>query len=187
MDSKFKSMKLIEDIKNYIGRFLLGREIAQKKLKRTFTSFNDVQHIGIVYNAEKKEEEALVVNYANQLRQDGKKVFLMGYVDLKQLPHSKKFSMQSEFFWKEKLNEFNLPMKGKIGRFLEMDFDLLLNLYFEPSLPMQAIAAYSNAKYRVGAKIEGGLDYIDAMIDVGQKKELSFLIEQIDFYLKNIK
>jgi hypothetical protein len=180
-------MKLIEDIKNYIGRFILGREISAKKVKRKFISFNDVQHIGIVYNAEKKEDEALVSNYANQLRQEGKKVFMMGYVDTKQLHFSKKFMLNSEFFWKEKLNGFNLPEKGKIGRFLETDFDLLLNLYFEPSLPMQAISAYSNAKYRVGAKIEGGLDYIDAMIDIGTKKELPFLIEQIDFYLRNIK
>jgi len=179
-------MKLIEDIKNYIGRFILGREISEKKLKRNFVSFNNVQHIGIVYNAEKKDEEALVTNYANKLRQDGKKVFMMGYVDTKQLHHSKKFNLQSEFFWKEKLNAFNLPIRGKIGRFLELDFDLLINLYFEPSLPMQAIAAYSNAKYRIGAKIHGGLDYIDAMIDIGEKKNLTFLIDQIDFYLKSI-
>lgn len=180
-------MKLIEDIKNYIGRFLLGREISEKKLTRNFVSFKDVHHIGIVYNAEKKEDETLVSNYANQLRQEGKKVFMMGFVDTKQLHHSKKFILYSEFFWKEKLNGFNLPVKEKIGRFLETDFDLLLNLYFEPSLPMQAIAAYSNAKYRVGAKIEGGFDYIDAMIDTGEKKNLTFLIEQIDFYLRNIK
>ena len=179
-------MKLIEDIKNYIGRFLLGREISEKKLTRNFVSFSNVHHIGIVYNAEKKEDEILVNNYANQLRQEGKKVFLMGYVNMKQLPHSKKFLLQSEFFWKEKLNGFNLPIKGKIGRFLDLDFDLLINLYFEPSLPMQAIAAYSKAKYRIGANIIGGLDYIDGMIDIGEKKDLTFLIEQIDFYLKSI-
>ena len=179
-------MKVIEDIKNYIGRFLLGRELSEKKLKRNFVSFQEVQHIGVVYNAEKKEDELLINKYANELRQQGKKVFLMGYVDLKNLPHQKKFNLQSEFFWKEKLNEFNLPVKGKIGRFLDMDFDLLINLYFEPSLPMQAIAAYSKAKYRIGAKISGGLDYIDAMIDIGEKKDLTLLIEQIDFYLKSI-
>ena len=180
-------MKLIEDIKNYIGRFLLSKEISENKMKHILSSFNEVQHVGIVYNAEDKNNEEAVNNYANQLRMDGKKVFLMGYVDQKNLPHSKKFILQSEFFWKEKLNGFNLPIKGKIGRFLELDFDLLLNLYFEPSLPMQAIAAYSKAKYRVGSHIDGGLDYYDAMIDIGEKKDLNFLIEQIDFYLKNIK
>jgi hypothetical protein len=180
-------MKLIEDIKNYIGRWMLNRELTQKKLKRSFSGYKEVQHIGIVYNAESKGAEDAINNYANRLRSDGKKVFTMGYVDMKELPHTKKFNLQSEFFWKEKLNGFNLPIKGKIGRFLELDFDLLLNLYFEASLPMQAIAAYSNAKYRVASHIEGGIDYYDAMIDVGNKKDLHFLIEQIDFYLKAIK
>lgn len=180
-------MKLIEDVRNYIGRVMLHREAAAKKMKRSLHAFDAVQHVGIVYDAGSKTNEELVSNYADQLRTEGKKVFMMGYVNLKQLPHTKKFNLQSEFFWKEKLNGFNLPIKGKIGRFLDLDFDLLINLYFEPILPMQAIAAYSNARYRVGAHIEGGLDYYDAMIDTGERKDLKFLIQQIDFYLKAIK
>jgi hypothetical protein len=180
-------MKFIQDIKNAIGRFSLGREIAGKRIKRQLTSFREVDHVGIVYNAGSNANEDLVTNYANQLRQEGKKVFLLGYVDEKQLPHNKKFNMQSEFFWREKLNGINLPIKGKVGRFLEMEFDLLLNLYIEPLLPLQAVAAYSKARYRVGAHIEGSLDYYDALIDTGERNDLSFLIQQIDFYLKAIK
>lgn len=180
-------MKVIEDIKNYIGRWQLERELRQKKLKRKRVPFKDVNYIGIVYDADHKENDQLVTEYANALRAEGKKVFLMGYVNQKQLPPTKKFLLNSEFFWKEKLNGINLPIKGKIGQFLQQDFDLLLNLYFEPVLPMQALAAYSQAKYRVASNIQGGLDYYDAMIDIGPKKDLSLLIKQIDFYLRNIK
>lgn len=180
-------MKLIEDIKNTIGRWQLMQEIKQKAIKRRLISFGDVQHIGILYNAINKENEQLVAKYAATLRAEGKKVFMLGYVDLKQLPPSKKFLLNSEFFWREKLNAINLPIKGKIGQFLQLEFDLLLNLYQEPLLPLQAIAAYSNAKYRVGAHISDGLDYYDAVIDTGNQTSLVFLIEQIDFYLRNIK
>jgi hypothetical protein len=180
-------MKLTEDIKNYIGRMILNREVAAEKTKRSLSAFDRIQHVGIVYDAADNTQEEIVNNYANQLRTEGKKVFMMGYVDSKNLPHTKKFNLQSEFFWKEKLNVFNLPIKGKIGRFLELDFDLLLNLYQQPSLPMQAIAAYSNARYRVGAHLEGGLGFYDAMIDTGERKDLGFLVQQIDFYLKAIK
>jgi hypothetical protein len=179
-------MKLIEDIKNYIGRWQLERELKQKKVKRKRIPFNQVNHIGIVYDAENKENEVLVTQYANELRAEGKKVFMMGYVNQQQLPPTKKFMLNSEFFWKEKLNGINLPIKGNIGQFLQLEFDLLLNLYFEPVLPMQAMAAYSQAKYRVASNIEGGLDYYDAMIDIGPNKDLSLLIKQIDFYLRAI-
>jgi hypothetical protein len=179
-------MKLIEDIKNYTGRWQLERELKQKKVKRKRIPFNQVNHIGIVYDAENKENEVLVTQYANELRAEGKKVFMMGYVNQQQLPPTKKFMLNSEFFWKEKLNGINLPIKGNIGQFLQLEFDLLLNLYFEPVLPMQAMAAYSQAKYRVASNIEGGLDYYDAMIDIGPNKDLSLLIKQIDFYLRAI-
>lgn len=181
-------MKLVEDIKNFLGRIQLQREMNSKPLKRSRILFSEVNHIGIVYHADQKEHEQLVAKYAAELRAEGKKVFMLGYVDAKQLPHTKKFLLNSEFFWREKLNGVNLPIKGSIGQFLQLEFDLLLNLYQEPILPLQAIAAYSKAKYRVGAHIEGGLDYYDAMIDVGQhQNDLRFLIEQIDFYLRNIK
>lgn len=179
-------MKWIEDIKNYIGRWQLERELRTKRSKRKRVPFDQVQHVGIVYNADSKEHENLVGMYAQKLRSEGKKVFMMGYVDQKQLPHTKKFMLNSEFFWREKLNGVNLPIKGKIGQFLQIEFDMLINLYFEPLLPMQAIAAYSNAKYRVGPHIEGGLDFYDFMVDIGPKQDLALLIDQIDFYLRTI-
>jgi hypothetical protein len=180
-------MSLIEKIKTQVGRLILSREAREHKRHHKLVALGEANHIGIVYNAENSRDEQLVNSYANQLRSEGKKVFTMGYVDQKELHHSKKFSINSEFFWKEKLNGFNLPIRGKIGQFLEIEFDLLLNLYLEPVLPMQAIAAYSNARYRVGSNIDGALEYYDAMIDTGGRKDLGFLINQIDFYLKHIK
>jgi hypothetical protein len=106
---------------------------------------------------------------------------------MKQLPGNKKFSLQSEYFWQETLSPLNLPVKSKISRFIEMEFDWLLNIYTEPILPMLAVAAYSHAHYRIGPAIHGGVRYFDAMIDTGENSSLAFLIEQMDFYLKVIK
>ncbi len=180
-------MKLLEDIKNFLGKWHLHKVIKLKKAKNKLVAFNQVNHIGIVYNAETKEHEQMVAKYASELRAEGKKVFLLGYVDAKQLPSNKKFLLNSEFFWREKLNCFNLPIKGNIGQFLHLEFDLLLNLYQDPLLPMQAISAYSQAKYRVGSNVADNIDFNDATIDTGKRNELKFLIEQIDFYLRSIK
>jgi hypothetical protein len=180
-------MKIVEDIKNYIGRWQLKQETGRRKQKSKLIAFDQVVHIGILYHADNKEHEQMIAKYAGELRAEGKKVFMMGYVDAKLLPPSKKFLLNSEYFWKEKLNGFNLPIKGKIGQFLQLEFDLLLNLYTEPLLPLQAIAAYSNAKYRVGSQIHNGLEFYDAIIDTGSQKSLRYFIEQIDFYLRQIK
>jgi hypothetical protein len=179
-------MKIIEDIKNSIGRWQLVRQIHPKRVNRKLIPFDQVSHIGIVYDANNTENEQIVTVYANELRAQGKKVFMLGFVNEKELPGSRKFVLNSEFFWKAKLNGFNLPDKGKIGQFLQQEFDLLLNVYLEPVLPLMAISAYSQAKYKVGPYLDGGLPYYDFMMDIKPRNEISFLIEQMDFYLRNI-
>jgi hypothetical protein len=179
-------MKVIEDTKNKIGRWQLGRELSQHKSKRKLIPFAQVNHIGIVYDANQLENEQYLINYANSLRAEGKKVFMLGYVNEKELPSSRKFVLNSEFFWNEKLSFWNLPEKGKIGQFLNLEFDLLLNLYLQPVLPLQAISVYSKAKYKVGPHLEGGLNYYDFMVDIQPRTDIGFLAEQMDFYLRNI-
>jgi hypothetical protein len=180
-------MKFIENIKNKIGRWQLNREAESRKVKHTMRPFASMQHIGILYNAGSEADERAVQDYADRLKAEGKKVFLMGFIDQKLLPASKKMLMNAEYFWREKLNGFNLPQRDELRSFLETEFDLLLNLYLEPLLPLQAMSVYSKATYKAGAHIPGGIGYCDTMIDTGTNKDLRFLIEQIDFYLKAIR
>jgi hypothetical protein len=180
-------MKAIEEFKNKIGRWQLGRELHQHIAKRKLIPFVQVNHIGLVYDADEPNHEQIVFDYANHLRAEGKKVFLLGYVNEKELPAARKFVLNSEFFWKEKLNTWNLPDKGKVGQFLTIEFDLLLNVFQQPVLPLQAISVYSKAKYKVGAlMLDGGLNDYDFMVDIQPRTELKFLIEQMDFYLRAI-
>ncbi|MBC7383304.1 MAG: hypothetical protein H7296_10000 [Bacteroidia bacterium] len=177
-------MKLIDKIKNKIGRFLLHKGISKNKNGRSLPSFEQLLDIGIVYNANEKNNEEKINLFANYLRGQGKKVFMLGYVDAKILPPSKKFHITSEYFWKEKLTKFNLPDAVKIGRFLETPFDLLMNIYYEDELPLQAISVYSRAKYRIGAKIPNALVYNDTVIDTSTNKDLQNLASQMVHYLK---
>ncbi|MFA6260261.1 MAG: hypothetical protein WC760_02250 [Bacteroidia bacterium] len=180
-------MSLINQLRNIIGTRILHQFTRSHPLQRAYTSLQDAKEIGILYDGLLLENEALIHKYAVELRSQGKKVFLLGYVDLKTLPGNKKFTLQSEYYSKEKLTPFNLPDKSKIGRFLEMEFDLLLNLYVTPILPMLALSAYARAKYRVGPNMPDGTEYMDAMIDTGNNNDIRFLIKQIDFYLRTIK
>lgn len=180
-------MSPAQRLRNKIGTYLLHQYTRTHPLKRVYTSLEAAKEIGIIYDGMMLETENTVHKYANELRSQGKKVFLMGFVNLTKLPGNKKFSMQSEYCWKEKLTPFNLPDKHKVGRFLDIEFDLLLNLYVTPLLPMQALSAYAKAHYRVGPVMTHGTDFMDAMIDTGTNKDIRFLIEQIDFYLRTIK
>lgn len=179
-------MQGLENIRNRLGTWLLHREVAATQVKRTYTSLESAREIGILYDSTYIDKDALLHQYVQKLRADGKKVYMMGYVDMPTLPGNKKFTLQSDFCWKEKLNPFNLPIRDKFDSFLKAEFDLLITLAENPVLPLRALSAYSRAKYRVGPNIPNGLYYYDAMMDTGINNDLQTLIHEIDFYLKAI-
>jgi thioesterase domain-containing protein len=148
-----------------------------------FPSFKEVQDIGIIYHAGNANNEAEVNKVAHFLREQGKKVWTMGYVDAKVLPHTKKFHISSEYFWKEKLNAYNLPDTAKIGNFLQHRFDLLMNLYFEEDLPLQAMSTYAISQFSMGAQLNNALTYNDSVIDTGNTKSIEHLASQMIHYL----
>ncbi len=178
-------MNVVEKIKNHFGRIYLHAEIKKQKKQNKLISFDSINEIGIVYNADNTSEEIIAHNFASHLRNEGKKVLLLGFVNQNKLPHNKKIHISSEFFCREKLNWFNLPEKNKIGRFLEIRFDLLLNLYHDNLLPLQAISVYSKAQYKMGGNIKDALKYFDFIIDTGNTKDINNLANQMEHYLKS--
>jgi hypothetical protein len=180
-------MQWIVNFKNAVGRWILNRQIqVASKVKRTYTPLSSAMNIGILYDSTYIDKDAIIHQYVQQLRSEGKKVYMLGFVDMDILPGNKKYTLQSEFCWREKLNFFNLPDKHVFKTFLHTEFDLLINLYETNHLPLLALSAYSHANYRVGPKISGGLNYFDAMIDVGDTPNLNTIIKQMDFYLHAI-
>lgn len=178
-------MSLIKSIKNKIGKILLHKSLKARS-RQNIPTFDAVHDIGIIYHAGNKENEDQVNQVAHFLRDQGKKVWTMGYVDAKTLPHNKKFHISAEYFWQEKLTWYNLPDLSKIGNFVQHPFDLMMNLYFEQDLPLQAMSSYSKAKYAMGASIPDALQFNDTLIDTGSQQNLQNLAVQMVHYLKVI-
>lgn len=161
--------------------------IKKERSARSMPSFSSIVEIGIVYNAGKAIQETQVNQIAELLRKEGKKVFTLGFIDAKQLPENHRFNLSSGYYWKETLTNYNLPDKQKLSSFLNTEFDLLMNLFFEKELPLQAISALSKSKFSMGANISGALPYNDFLIDTGTEKEITNLGMQMIHYLKVIQ
>jgi hypothetical protein len=181
-------MGWIKNIKDSIGNYLLkGIAIKKKRSARIMPSYSSIQEIGIVYDAGTTKQEEQVNLLAEHLRKEGKKVFTLGFIDAKKLPENHRFNMSAGYYWRETLTKYNLPDKQKLSSFLNTEFDLLMNLFFEKELPLQAIAALSKSKFSMGANINGALPYNDFLIDTGTEKEITNLGMQMIHYLKVIQ
>jgi hypothetical protein len=178
-------MGWIKQIRDKIGTYLLqGMAVKKTNAAQALPSYNSIHEIGIVYDAGNKKQEEQVNKIAQILRSEGKKVMTLGFVNAPKLPYQNKFHISSEYYWQETLTFFNLPEKAKIGRFLESEFDLLMNLFFEKELPLQAIAALSKSRFSMAANLSNALPYNDVLIDTGNNKDIVNLAMQMIHYLK---
>jgi hypothetical protein len=179
-------MSLIENFKNYVGRIFLKKSGPIKSSQRGIPTFDSVTEIGIIYHAGSAANEEQINRVVHYLRDQGKKVWTMGFVNANTLPNNKKFHISSEYFWKEKLTWYNLPDTSKIGNFVTHRFDLLLNLYFEGDLPLLAMSSYTQSAYSMGANLPDALRYNDTIIDTGSEHSIQNLASQMVHYLKVI-
>ena len=68
-------MKFIQDIKTFFGKRRLNLQAANIHKKNKLVSFDQMNEIGIVYDAANKQNEENVQRFAASLREHGKKVF----------------------------------------------------------------------------------------------------------------
>lgn len=175
---------MIEHLKNYLGNFVLRNMIKAKKGQNKFVPFDNAKDIGILYFADSIENENKVQQFASELRNEGKKVFLMGFVNAKQLPGRLIPQINNEYYWKERLTFFNLPDNEKIGQFSDNQFDILFSVYFEENIALQGLSVLSKAKYKLGTQMNLATQIFDMTIDTGGNKDLYYLAKQMEFYLK---
>lgn len=150
-------------------------------------SLNEAAHIAILYDATFIDKEPAIHRFVAQLKQEGKKVYTIGFVDMPKLPGNKKFSLQSDFVWYEKINTFKLPHRPAFETFLNTRFDLLINLYEQPTLPLMALSAWSTASCKIGPHLPNLLPFVDIAIDMGPKPEIEQIVDQTNYYLRIIK
>ncbi|TSA49937.1 MAG: hypothetical protein D4R43_03060 [Sphingobacteriales bacterium] len=70
-----------------------------------------------------------------------------------------------------------------VDEFIDRKFDILINVSIKENLPLEYIAALSQASYRVGLYDPNKLYCNDLMIDLKGNKTLQKYIDQVKHYL----
>lgn len=167
-----------------LGYWLLNRLNAYAVSRRS-KSWNQVETIGILYVAD-KETSAAVKKYAAQLRQEGKKVFELGFYDQKELSFDVNFTLNSEYLHRKHIQWNGLPKSDSVPGFIDEKFDLLLNIYMGDVLPLLWVSAKSKAAFRLGLYQKNSLPFFDMAIDIGSEGDIQKYIQTIDHYIRKL-
>ncbi|MCU0348591.1 MAG: hypothetical protein MUC59_16760 [Saprospiraceae bacterium] len=175
-------MQLVEQIRARFHHSFLEKEMPKHQLKRASMYLDNASSIGILFDGTEPAERETVLDYAEQLKKQGKKVKLLAFFNNK---------LKGESFAFPAFNRLQTdwalrPNSREALEFVEQPFDLLLNITKNTVLPLDYLAAHSKARFRVGPFTEKTFCY-DLMIDLSGKSDLKAFLQQVVFYLKKMR
>lgn len=176
-------MSIIRNIKRWFFYRVLRQKDAESNRTAQIFNINTATSFGILYNASTAENTALVTTFANTLKQKGKEVFLLGYVNDKKTESSELMKL----FNKKSLNWYKIPNNKEADVFMNRKIDVLVAVHTLENLPLQYIAANSNAKFRIGPHIEKSSMSYDWMIQIQSDTTVENYLKQVLYYLEHIQ
>lgn len=176
---------MFSNIRYRIGRYILYKSL--KNLQRTKKVYNliSARRIGILFNGTREEHFDQVMEFYKFLRMKGINTHVVGYVDAKDVPDKYLFKKDFNFFLRKDVNWYYKPVTVETEKFIQGNFDILIDLNLEEKFPCQFLVALSNAHFKVG-KFTDKEGFYDLMIHIDKVKKIDFFIEQTKHYLELI-
>ena len=89
-------------------------------------------------------------------------------------------------FNKVHLNKLFIPKDAHLQELVKREFDLLIDLSLKDEFVLKYLHALSKSKLRVGAAMNYKNQYGDLLIEIEEKRDIPFLVSQINHYLTQI-
>lgn len=144
---------------------------------RKITTIKQAKTIGILFNGTDEKSRRAVLDFATRLSALGKKVRLLGFVNLpdKKVPTDLPFVS----FSRAAVNWFGKPASDKADTFCREKFDLLLCLFAGENRPLEWIAARSSAQMKAGNQL-AFFKNLDLTVDLATDFSLEKLVSQLE-------
>jgi hypothetical protein len=176
-------MKFWDDIKNYFYRRSLEQKLALVKVEHSLISLENAHTVGILFDSTQAVNDTTVLQFAEQLRNAGKQVELLGFVNDKKTEAKPGMAI----FNRKNLSWAEVPQSEAVEKFAAQNFDLLLACFTGGSLPLEYVVGISKALWRVGVYTESKTGLYDMMVNMGGKNDIAYLLEQSAYFLNYIK
>lgn len=177
----------IQNIKLKLAWWKLNKEHRKLVRNASFQNYTTAKTVGVIFNATQQETYELAKNYIQLLsKKENLKVKALGFVDSKEVLDFYQKSVFFDYFSRKNLNWYSRPNNPNTQEFINTKFDILIDLSIIEDFPIQYIVGLSRATFKVGC-VKENKNFYDFMLQLGDKKDLKFFIEQLEHYLGMIK
>ena len=151
-----------------------------QRRRKAFTP-ESARSIGILFDAASDATRREVEQYAEKMRNKGKKVSVLAYFDTPKAPENP----GSDSFFRKEVSWKGIPVSAQALAFAKETFDLLMVFNPESLMPVDWLAASSMAAMKTGFATEKPNDY-DFALDLAQNRQAKLFFEQLHHYLEKI-
>ncbi|MBN1339198.1 MAG: hypothetical protein JXA03_07735 [Bacteroidales bacterium] len=170
----------------------LRRRIAEQIMKikarrvnreRNLMPFDSVKKMGILFEIRTKEELRMIQDLNQYLSSKGKDIIMVGFFRGKDLPDYCIASKSGYCFNFRDLNFWEIPNTDFLKKYIQIPFDLLINLSQDSIFALDYLISLSQAKIKIGITESNEQGYYDIAIQPSEKLDLEKAIENIFHYL----
>jgi len=169
---------------NHIKKHFLKRCLKNHKAVREkrIVSLEQTRTMGILCQITDEESYKEVYDLFSKLHSPKRSVWLMGYINQKEVPYFCLQQLSADYFSNKNLNWYGKPDFVQLNDFIKKDFDILIDFSRNDLPPLHYILTVSNAKLIVGAN-EYAQDLYDVFINDQANLDNLKLLKIIHNYL----
>lgn len=177
-------MTFLENLKRYLAIKSINKVLSTQDRNSYYPDFKSIKTILILFRSEENEKNKFIREIIANLKNQGKKVTVWGYLDKKEtitavLPDFRLFSNSELTFYK-------IPKSILTEEFTNIEYDMVIQLCNEDIYSLDYLLAKANSQFKV-SKNKPYKGISDFMIEVDESADDVFLFNQILFYLESIK
>jgi hypothetical protein len=180
-------VEIFSKIRKAIEKYLLQKQLSKRSRDRMVMGLLEAKNIGIVYDASTAADYRLVNQFVKTIEDRNLKVWGLGFIHDKKVPGYVNPHLRWDFFQSNDFSWDLSPRNSAITEFINIQFDILIDLAPAHVSQVKYVSAYSSAKYKVGIYHETQIDTYDLLLQVPGEAGLQVLMDQTMHYLKMIK
>jgi len=177
-----KNIKWMVALRKRIGRWLVHR-MAPTTPSVDITRFYQSNRWGILVDITSEAVYDAVIAYGKQLKSEGKKVMILGYIAPESLLFTPMKTVDFDYLTPDNLSFSWLPQSVVSTEFYQRDFDILLVFNSDLNIPIEAIARRSRARLKVCAGSQEP-DYCQLNVKLDDAATVAESLKHITHYLK---
>lgn len=155
----------------------LSKELANIKRTPVIRNIDDVRKVGVIWQPTQKDAEKFLKDYFNKNQ--------IIYRSFCVFDENSNPSASNNSLTTNDLDWWGIPRQEKVGEFMQMNFDVLINISLNQNFALNYLTALTQSDLKIGYSPREQ-NYFDLNIKIKENQDSMYLAKQQIFYLAQL-